>query len=77
MRFLKLPLLSHFLQRYARVLYFDDDVLIGPAMPDLFARVPCTALGANALRQACAAATSPAVRWELQVCIFQLATSSR
>ena len=46
-RFLKLPLLTHFLKLYARVLYLDDDVLIGPAMPDLFARVPCTHVGAT------------------------------
>ena len=46
-RFFKVPLLAHFLQRYARVLYLDDDVLVGPAMPDLFARVPCAALGAT------------------------------
>lgn len=47
MRFLKLPLLSHFLQSYARVMYLDDDVLIGPSMPDLFAHVPMAALGAT------------------------------
>ena len=47
LRFLKLPLLSHFLKRYSRVLYMDDDVLIGPAMPDLFARVPPSSLGAT------------------------------
>ena len=47
MRFLKLPLLAHFLARYSRVLYLDDDVLIGPSMPNLFALVPATALGAT------------------------------
>ena len=46
-RFLKLPLLSHFLGKYDRVLYVDDDTLIGPFTPDLFAAVPCEALGAT------------------------------
>ena len=47
MRFLKLPLLAYYLQRYDRVLYLDDDVIIGPAMADLYAAVPCDALGAT------------------------------
>ena len=46
-RFMKLPLLTHFLGLYARVLYLDDDTLVGPATPDLFARVPCHSLGAT------------------------------
>lgn len=49
-RFLKLPLLEHFLERYARVLFIDDDVLISPAAPDLFAAVPCDAVGATVER---------------------------
>jgi hypothetical protein len=50
MRFLKVPVLAHFLQQYARVLYLDDDVLVGPAMPDLFALVPIWKLGATVER---------------------------
>ena len=46
-RFLKLPLLSYFLRKYSRVLYLDDDVIVGPATPDLFASVPCDAVGAT------------------------------
>mmetsp|Transcript_37954 Transcript_37954/g.94312 ORF Transcript_37954/g.94312 Transcript_37954/m.94312 type:complete len:263 (-) Transcript_37954:188-976(-) len=46
MRFLKVPVLEYFLLRYARVLYLDDDVIISPAMGDLFASVSCGALGA-------------------------------
>ena len=45
-RFLKLPLLSFFLSRYSRILYLDDDVIVGPAMPDLFDAVPPAATGA-------------------------------
>ena len=41
LRFLKLPLLDHFLGRYWQVLYLDDDTLVGPRTPDLFAAVPC------------------------------------
>ena len=40
------------------VLYLDDDVLLGPAMPDLFARVPCDALGATPVRSAASRNTS-------------------
>ena len=46
LRFLKLPLLEHFLGRYWRVLYLDDDTVVGPRTPDLFAAVPCGELGA-------------------------------
>ena len=46
LRFLKLPLLEHFLGRYWQVLYLDDDTLVGPRTPDLFAAVPCGELGA-------------------------------
>jgi len=46
LRFLKLPLLDHFLGRYWQVLYLDDDTLVGPRTPDLFAAVPCGELGA-------------------------------
>ena len=46
LRFLKLPLLEHFLGRYWQVLYLDDDILVGPRTPDLFAAVPCGELGA-------------------------------
>ena len=45
-RFLKLPLLSHFLSRYRRLLYLDDDIVISPAMPDLFRAVPSSHTGA-------------------------------
>jgi hypothetical protein len=45
-RFQKLPLLSHFLRSYGRVLYLDDDTLVSPATPNLFSAVPCDALGA-------------------------------
>ena len=45
-RFLKLPMLAYFLERYARVLYLDDDVVISPATADLFETVPCGVLGA-------------------------------
>lgn len=44
-RFLKLPVLEYFLARYSRVLYVDDDVIFSPGTPDLFALVPCAALG--------------------------------
>ena len=46
LRFLKLPLLDHFLGRYWQVLYLDDDTLVGPRTPDLFTAVPCGELGA-------------------------------
>ncbi len=46
-RFLKLPLLEYFLRRYERVLFLDDDVLVSAMMPDLFAAVPCDAVGAT------------------------------
>ena len=46
-RFRKLPLLEHFLRRYERVMYVDDDVLIGPAAASLFALTPCHSLGAT------------------------------
>lgn len=46
-RFLKLPLLEHFLRRYKRVIYVDDDVLIGPAAASLTALTPCHSLGAT------------------------------
>lgn len=49
-RFLKLPLLEHFLSKYSRVLYLDDDVLVGSATPDLFDAVPCSSLGATVER---------------------------
>ena len=29
-----------------QVLYLDDDVLLSPALPDLFAAVPCHTIGA-------------------------------
>ena len=45
-RFLKLPVLTHYLARHARVLYLDDDIVVSPATPDLFGAVPCGALGA-------------------------------
>ena len=45
LRFLKLPLIEHYLRRYNRVLYLDDDVLVGPRTPDLFAAIPCKRLG--------------------------------
>ena len=46
LRFLKLPLLAYFLERHARVLFLDDDIVLSPATPDLFAGVPCDELGA-------------------------------
>jgi hypothetical protein len=46
-RFQKLPLLHYFLERYARVLYLDDDVLVGPRTPDLFLATPPSALAAT------------------------------
>ena len=46
-RFLKLPLLRHFLERYARVMYLDDDVIVSLWTPDLFAATPCNALSAT------------------------------
>lgn len=46
LRFMKLPLLEHFLGRYWQVLYLDDDALVGPRTPDLFAAVPCGEIGA-------------------------------
>jgi len=45
--FLKLPLLQWFLQHYDRVLFLDDDVLVAPYAPDLFAAVPCASIGAT------------------------------
>ena len=46
-RFLKLPLLEHYLRRYGRLLYLDDDVLVSPTTPDLFLSTPCVSLGAT------------------------------
>lgn len=45
-RFLKLPLLTYFLQRHVRILFLDDDVVLSPAMPNLFVAVSCADLGA-------------------------------
>ena len=45
-RFLKLPLLSYYLERYEHVLYLDDDIVLSPATADLFALTPCGMLGA-------------------------------
>jgi len=44
--FIKLPMLRHFLAVYDQVLFVDDDVLISPFAPDLFAQVDCRKLGA-------------------------------
>jgi lipopolysaccharide biosynthesis glycosyltransferase len=49
-RFLKLPLLEYFLKRYERILFLDDDILVSANMPDLFAAVPCDAIGATVER---------------------------
>jgi hypothetical protein len=45
-RFLKLPLLDYYLQRYARVMLLDDDVVIAPQAGDLFRQTPCDRVGA-------------------------------
>ena len=42
---MKLPMLQYFLRAYDQVLFLDDDVLLSPHAPDLFASVPCDALG--------------------------------
>ena len=44
--FLKLPMLQYYLRRYGRLLFVDDDVLLSPRAPDVFAAVPCAAVGA-------------------------------
>jgi len=44
--FIKLPMLRWFLRHYGRVLFVDDDVLISPFAPDLFAQVACHKVGA-------------------------------
>jgi len=44
--FVKLPMLRHFLAVYDQVLFIDDDVLLSPFAPDLFAQVDCRSLGA-------------------------------
>lgn len=46
-RFLKVQVLMYFLKKHARILYLDDDTIVGPATPDLFAAVPCGTLGAS------------------------------
>jgi len=38
-RFLKLPALHYYLQRYNQVLFFDDDVVVSPRMADIFEAV--------------------------------------
>ena len=40
--FVKLPMLRHFLAVYDQVLFIDDDVLLSPFAPDLFAQVDCS-----------------------------------
>ena len=45
-RFLKLPLLDYYLQRYARVLLIDDDVVVAPQAGNLFQLTPCDRIGA-------------------------------
>ena len=39
-------MLRWFLRHYGRVLFVDDDVLISPFAPDLFAQVACHKVGA-------------------------------
>ena len=46
-RFMKVQVLMYFLKKHARILYLDDDTIVGPATPDLFAAVPCGTLGAS------------------------------
>jgi hypothetical protein len=58
-RFLKLPLLDYHLQRYARVMLLDDDVVISPHADDLFRLTPCDRVGA-VRRRALGPPASPA-----------------
>ena len=44
--FMKLPTLQYFLQRYSQLLFLDDDVLVSPHAPDVFAATPCASVGA-------------------------------
>ena len=44
-RFMKLPVVEHLLALHSQLLLLDDDVLLSPAMPDLF-RTSCDAIGA-------------------------------
>ena len=39
--FIKLPMFEWFLDQFDQVLFMDDDVLVSPYAPDLFAKVPC------------------------------------
>mmetsp|Transcript_15900 Transcript_15900/g.33806 ORF Transcript_15900/g.33806 Transcript_15900/m.33806 type:complete len:208 (+) Transcript_15900:233-856(+) len=45
-RFLKLPALHYYLQRYNQVLFFDDDVVVSPRMADIFEAVEPALIGA-------------------------------